>query len=64
MLHRDLNLLPGAHLVFKLCSDELRIVYHAVVVDVVVAKHGVDEEGELIIFVMRRENLIVVTVTV
>ena len=44
--------------------DELRVVDHAVVVDVVGLQDGVDEGGQLGVFVMRRKNVIVVVVTV
>ena len=45
-------------------SDELRVVDHAVVVDVVGLQDGVDESGELYVFVVRRWCVIVVIVTV
>ena len=61
--HCNFDAFPESQLGLQLGRDVLRIVDHAVVVDVVVLEHGVHEERELLVFVMRRRFVVVAVVT-
>lgn len=62
-LHLDVDPFSETHFVLNLCRDELRVVDHSVVVDVVALEDRVNEEGKLVVLVVRGRFMVVVVMT-